>query len=728
MKQVIQNYRTGRLEIIDAPVPLCRRGSVLVRNHASLISVGTERSIIETAGKSLLGKARARPDLVKQVMDKAGKEGYLKTFREILNRMDDPVPLGYSSAGVVVEAGADVRLFSPGDRVACIGAGHACHAEFILVPENLCSRLPAVTSFEEASFGMLGAIALHGVRCAKLTFGESVAVIGLGLLGLLTVQILKAYGCKVIGADIDTTKIDWAKKTGIADSFTSEDDFKRYAKKSTGGSGVDAVIITASTKSPAPVHTAVEIARHGARIVVVGIADIHPERNEMWHKELEIIVSRGAGPGTLDPLYENQGVDYPPGYVRWTENRNLGKFLELVAEKRVNVQTLISHRFPVGDAEEVYKKLLTPGGEAHIGVVLEYPSAEDGAVAPGTRTLYLSEKSGVNSKFLGGQVHLGVIGAGLFGKAVFLPILKKTANAHCHTICTSSGMTAHHVARKYGFTRFTTDYSEIMNVREINAVMILTPHSMHAQMVLLAFSNGKHVFVEKPLCISEEELVSIISAHEEKRDLCLMVGYNRRFSPHTERILFHLSGRKDPLVIHYRINAGFIPSDHWVHSKEEGGGRVVGEICHFIDLMQYLTKSQVARVFAERVSGNNQSTVNNDNIVVTLKFRDGSVGDITYSAAGDKSFSREQIEIFSEGTTIISTDFKRTTLYRNGRGQSFKTLNQQIGYREELVHFIQAVLGKESLRQLPEEIFNSTEAVFCIDRSLETGLPVPVKY
>lgn len=724
MKQVIQNYQTGKLELVEAPVPFCTSNSVLVRNHASLISMGTERSIIELARKSLLGKARMRPDLVRRFVGKAKKEGLLKTFQEALNRLDTPVPLGYSSAGVVVEVGAGIHKYSPDDRVACIGAGYASHAEYVCVPENLCCRLPDGMSFEEASFGMLGIIALHGIRCAGLTFGSSVAVIGLGLLGLLTGQILKAYGCKVTGTDIDPVKIEWAKKLGIEDSFVEEEAFRDCIERKTRGEGVDAVMITAATQSDRPVHTAVDISRFRGKVVIVGVADIHPQRNEMWHKEVEIVVSRAGGPGTFDPVYEKQGLDYPIGEVRWTENRNLEEFLGLAAASRIDVRSLISHRFPIADAEAVYRDLMENRGGPHVGVVLHYPLTDETALVTAGRTIALA--SATLPSPAKGPLSLGVIGAGLFGKALLLPALQKIDDVRFHSLSTSSSASAHHTAKKYGFARCTTDYREILSDREIGAVLVLTPHSLHAPMVVDALGAGKHVFVEKPLCVSEEQLGEIAAAFAAAKDRFLMVGYNRRFSPHALRIAQHLSGRQDPLVMHYRVNAGYVPPDHWVHEEKEGGSRVIGEICHFVDFMQFLTGANPVRVYAERVSGNNRSIVNSDNVVITLKFGDGSVGDITYSATGDKAFSRERIEIFSEGSVIVSNDFKQTSRHRDGKEQSFKTASQQMGYREELQHFADVALGRAKPLAQAAEVFQSTRTVFCIDRSLETGKPVSV--
>jgi predicted dehydrogenase/threonine dehydrogenase-like Zn-dependent dehydrogenase len=720
MKQIIQNYRTGKVELAEVPVPLCPPNSILVKNQASLISIGTERSIIELGQKSLLGKARARPDLVKRFLDKAKKEGFVKTFKEALGRLDNPTPLGYSSAGKVIEVGKNIRKFSPGDRVTCIGAGFASHAEYITVPENLCQLIPDNITYDEASFGMLGIIALHGVRCVKITFGESVAVIGLGLLGLLTVQLLKAYGCKVIGMDIERKKVEMAGKLGAAHAFLSEEEFKNGVERITNGNGVDAVIITAATKSSAPVNNAVDIVRYGGRVVIVGVVDIHPHRNEMWHKEVEIMVAKGGGAGIFDPFYENKGVDYPIGYVRWTENRNLKEFLRLVSIGRIDLKPLITHKFQIEDALKVYESLIKGNLKNSIGVILNYAQEKEPNRSVSLKTPAIKIASDE-------KINLGVIGAGLFGKTLLLPTLKKMRGVRLHAISTSSGASAYHTGKRYGFERCTADYKEILENRSINGVIILTPHSLHAKMVIESLQMRKHIFVEKPLCINKEELTEIMKTYSSFNDKCLMVGYNRRFSPHSIKVEQYLKDRSSPLVINYRINAGFIPADHWVHSEEEGGGRIVGEICHFVDMMQFLTKSEPIRVYAERVTGDDKTVISSDNVGIVIKFKDGSVGNIIYSASGDKAFSREQIEIFCESTTIVLTDYRKTLFYKGGKRNVFRTANQEIGYKEELQHFIDVIKGNSTLKLLPKEIFFSTLSVFEINNSLRRGVPIEIQ-
>jgi len=723
MVQLIQNYKTGKLELVDVPIPKCGSNYLLIKNVSSLVSIGTERSIIDLGKKSLLGKAKARPDLVKRFLDKANKEGFLKTFQEALGRLDTPTPLGYSSAGIVVEVGKNVHKFAVGDRVACIGAGYASHAEYIAVPEHLCSRIPEGVGFDEASFGMLGIIALHGIRTANLTFGERVAVIGLGLLGLLTVQMLKAYGCVVVGFDIDPTKVELSKNLGIDLAVTDVEEFKNIAEKYTEGYGADAVIITAATKSEEPIHLAVELARFRGRIVVVGVADIHPNRNEMWHKEVEIIVSKAAGPGSLDPLYENKGIDYPLGYIRWTENRNLQEFLRLISERRLNLERLITHRVSIKESLTLYDNMLNNKGGPYIGVLLRYDSPEKNLDSEKVEESILS--TNIQSIIPDSNVKdlvIGVIGAGLFGKALLIPALSKIPNIKLDTISTSHGINADHVARKYNFEKVTTNYKEILESQSINSVVILTPHSAHARMVVESLKAGKHVFVEKPLCINEEELKEITDTYNSiTQKPFLMVGYNRRFSPHSQKAKEVIVNRKDPVLIHYRVNAGFVPADHWVHSEEEGGSRVIGEICHFVDLLIYFTGCLPIKIFAERVSGNNKTIINDDNLSIIIKFSDGSLGNIFYSASGDKAFSRERVEIYCEGKTLVIQDFKESQFWLGGKKRKFKTLNQEMGYNEELKHFAEVVRGQKKQEINFNDIYYSTLAVFKINNSIALG-------
>ena len=705
MKQIVQSYKTGEVKLREVPVPICGDKRIIVQNSTSLVSIGTESSMIELGRKSLAGKAAARPDLVRRAWDKAKKEGLLKTYKEVLGRLDTPTPMGYSCAGVIEECGVAATEFSPGDRVACIGQGFASHSEFVSIPVNLACRIPDGVSDEEAAFGMLGVIALHGIRCACLSFGSRVVVMGLGLLGLITVQILSAYGCEVIAIDPVEDKAELAKKLGVKVTTSKTSELPRLAERNTQANGVDAVIITAATKKPDPVDLAIQLCRSKGKIVIVGVTDIHPDRNELWQKEVELVVSKAAGPGSLDPLYELEGIDLPIGEVRWTQKRNLGEFLRLLQCKKVNVLPLITHRFSIADGEKAYTQLIAGELQSSIGVLLEYAknnSIERCLILPSFSKYSVSRKRFVN---------LGVIGSGLFGKAILIPALKKLPEVCLHTLATSTGANVQ-----------ATDAEQIWSSPEIQGVIGITPHSHHATLIKSSLKNKKPLFLEKPLCSSKEELMELLKIAESMDSLpLLMIGHNRRFSQHTKKIRTWLQSRATPLVIQMRVNCGFVSASHWVHSEDEGRSRIVGEMSHFIDLLQCLTDSLVTRVYAERISGDNKSSVNNDNVVIVMKFSDGSVGNLTYSASGDKAYSREALEIFFDGKTIFSKDFRISELHGNGKKIVFKTRAQEMGYLEELNHFLSGVAGKETLIVSPEEMFATMETVFAIERSLSSG-------
>jgi len=716
LKQVVQNNKTGGVKLREVPVPECGAKRVLVKNRFSLISTGTERATIELGKKSLAGKAAARPDLVRRVWDKAKKEGLVKTWQEAMGRLDTPTPLGYSSAGEIMECGNAVTEVSPGDCVACIGQSFASHAEFVSIPANLMTKIPQGVSEEQAAFGMLGVIALHGIRCGDLTFGGRVAIMGLGLLGLLTIQMLRAYGCDVIGFEPDPEKVKLAKQLGFEKVVNHAEDLSLLVETQTNSSGVDAVLITAATKKRDPVDQAIQLCRPRGKIVVVGVADIHPDRNELWQKEVELVVSRAAGPGSLDPLYEIEGVDLPIGDVRWTQKRNLEEFLRLLQKEKINVNPLISHRFSIESAESVYTQLLSGKLSNPVGVLLEYPES-----SPLHRQIKIPNAS-TKPRSRTDSIRTGVIGAGLFGKALLLPALKKEKELYLHTLATRSGANSEHNARKFGFEIQATEESAVWDSEEIEAVVGLTPHHHHASLVESAIRTRKALFLEKPLCISEEELQILESMAESTSQLPLiMVGHNRRFSPHAEQIQKWLLLRKNPMVLQLRVNSGFVPSDHWVHSEEEGRSRIVGEMTHFIDLLRALTGASVMRVHAERIGGDNRSAVNNDNIAVTMKFNDGSVANLTYAASGDKSYPREELEVFFEGTTLVSEDFRISKKYFGGKTETFKTQGQQMGYSEELNRFALCVKGQESIPVKLNEAFETMRAVFAIENSLALG-------
>lgn len=716
MHQIIQNYKTGKVTLENVPVPKCGRKSILVRNCHSLISIGTEKSTIELGKKSLLGKARARPDLVKRAIEKAKNEGLRKTITEAMGRLDTPTPLGYSAAGIVVEVGIEAHGFAPGDRVACIGQGFASHADYISVPVNLTVKIPDEVSTESAAFGMLGCIALHGIRSADLTFGSNVAVIGLGLLGQLSVQLLKAYGSRVFAYDLNAEKARQALVHGAEFSHHDANLFEEMIFSATQNQGVDAVIITAATQSNEPVDFAIKLSRQKGKIVVVGVADIHPNRNELWLKELELIVSKAAGPGSLDDDYEKDGIDYPIELARWTQNRNLQEFIRLLSKNLIDVSGLITQKFPIDVAEKVYDDFLNNKLVNPIGLLFEYSNTNPIERKIMLNTTQLNEKNG-REVGAPATTSISIIGAGLYGKAVFLPTLQKIKNVRLNTLVTSSGMSAQHNAKRFGFASCSTDLNDVFNDQSTHAIVALTPHSQHANLVLKAIELKKSLLIEKPLCVHQHELDEIIAAYQTAKEKpILMVGHNRRFSPHANKIKAWLSSRVNPAILSYRVNAGNIPAEHWVHSDREGRSRIVGEMTHFIDLMLYLLNEKPISVFAKRIAGDDQSVVNNDNVVITIQFSKGSVGALIYSASGNRAFNREYLEIFFDEKTIVSTDFRKTELIA-AKSEKYKTSKQEIGYSEEITSFVDAVARRKAA-VLFEDVVISMQTVFAIEESL----------
>lgn len=710
----------------EVPQTGAKTGGILIQTRASLISPGTEKMMIEMGQKSLLGKARARPDLVRQVWAKAQKEGFISVFKEAMNRLDEPLPLGYSAAGVVLEVGAGVQGFKPGDRVAAAGAGFASHAEMIWVPENLCVPIPEGVDFEEAAFVMLGGIALHGVREAGLTLGETAVVIGLGLLGLLSVQLLTAQGCRVIGVDLDRQKCELARELGADLALIpGQDGVEEAVANSTHGRGADAVIITAASRDPRPVRLAEAVARERARLVLVGVAELSLTRKAFWEKELRFTVSKAAGPGSLEPLYEAKGFDYPQSLVRWTERRNLAAFLDLVARGRVQLKKLITQRFPIGQALEAYD-LILKNREPYIGVVLSYPQPEkqetEEALAAAEKAALPRKvwlQPGASTSQPANPQAIGLIGGGMFTKNILLPALKKIPGLTLMGAATTTGVTAQHIAKKFGFAYATTDYQEILKDKTIGSVIITTRHNSHAALVLAALAAGKHVLVEKPLCLTSEELEEISAAYDGSR--LLMVGFNRRFAPLAQPVKAMVAGRTTPLMMTYRVNGGYIPGDHWVHDPEVGGGRLRGEVCHFIDFLHFMTDSETASVRVETISGATGKYRYDDNLIINLTFKDGSTGTILYTAKGPKAFSRERFELFCEDSAAVLEDFRRAQLIQSGRTRKIRKFSMDMGYQAELEFFIKAVGEPENFAKLFLNYAASTRATLEAAAALRTG-------
>lgn len=714
MKQVLQHVRSGELEVAEVPEPSSRSGGVTVRNVASLISAGTEKMTIDFAGKSLIGKAKERPDLVRQVLDKVKKDGLIPTVQAVLSRLDQPIPLGYSCAGVVEEVGRSAAEFQPGDRVACAGMGYASHANVVFVPKNLVVRIPDDVSFEDAAYVTLGAIALQGVRIADVRLGENVAVIGLGLLGQLTVQILKASGCRVIGIDLDPAKVSLARDLGADLAVLRSEDVAGAVAAFTEGIGVDAVVITAATESNDPIELAGEISRDRGTVSVVGAVKMDVPRRVYYEKELQLRLSRSYGPGRYDPSYEEGGHDYPIGYVRWTERRNMQEFLRLVATGQVTPSRLTTHRFPIEEAEKAYAIVTGKDPQPFLGIVLTYPEERKGSPV---RTVQLRAPAP-----RAGRVGVGFIGAGNFARAVLLPRFAKAKDAELIGVCTARGVTARSTGEKFGFRYCTTDAARLLEDESVAAVVIATRHGSHARFAADALRAGKAVFVEKPLAINEEQLAGVLEAQAETGGL-LTVGFNRRFSPLSARLKEAFSGA-GPLAIQYRVNAGPIPASIWVHDPEEGGGRIIGEVCHFVDLIQFLTEDEPVEVFAHGLGGPTAGL--HDTVTITLRLRRGSIASINYFSTGDKSYPKERIEVFGGGRIGVLDDFRELVISQGGKREKVRRLSQDKGFDQEIAAFLAAVQeGREPPIPL-RSIIATTRATFAIEESLRTGRPVPV--
>ena len=715
MKQVLQNRKTGRPFVGEVPVPALLRGRVLVRTVASLISAGTERAAVELVSKGLVHEARQRPDLVKAVVAKVKNEGLLNTFASVRDKMAASQALGYSAAGVVAALAEDVTEFQVGDRVACAGVGFASHAEVLSVPKNLCANLPENVSFESGAYGTLGAIALQGVRLAEPTLGESVVVIGLGLVGQLTVQLLKANGCRVFGLDLDPSRVSLALELGADKAIVSNDDATKEIEAWTRGYGVDAVLITAATDSNQPIELAARVSRLKGRVIVVGMTGMDIPRAPFFSRELKLVISMSYGPGRYDPEYEERGQDYPLPYVRWTEKRNIESFLELIAGKRVNVERLTTHRFPITEADRAYQLISGEQQEPNLGVVLNYdPEATVLRKISLGAPVRKSEKS----------IVVGVIGAGGYVPAMLLPHFK-SEGVEFRSIATATGISAHDVGKRFGFAYAVSSADELLDEPGINLVVIGTKNDTHAELARGALERNKNVFVEKPLALNDQQLESVLEAVSGS-SAKLMVGYNRRFSPLAQRAKEFFSNREAPLSLLYRLNAGRIPNEHWTQNAQEGGGRIVGEVCHFIDLMQYLTGALPVSVFAESISANSSKIVDADSVFITLRFADGSNGTIAYLAEGDKGLAKERVEIFGAGRVFVLDDFRRATLYKDGREEQIALKAQDKGQQAQVRQICANVLeGGPPLISL-DDLAATSRATFRVLDSLRERQPFDI--
>lgn len=709
MIQVVQDIRSGETTARQLPDPVAPAGGLLVANVASLVSAGTERMVVELAKKSLIGKARERPDHVRRVLEKLRQEGLVSTATQVLAKLGEPMPLGYSSAGVVLECGRGVQDFKPGDRVAAT----APHAGIVAVGRNLVARIPDEVTFEQAAYTSVASIAMEGVRLAKATLGERVLVIGLGLIGQIAVCLLKAQGCRVFGTDLDPAKLELAKSLG-ADA-TGLGSPKEAIKAFAGAHGVDAVVITAATDSNEPIEFAADVARVKGRIVLVGVSGLNIPRPPFFQKELEFTVSGSLGPGRWDAQYEEKGVDYPFGHVRWTAQRNMEAVLDVIAQGRLPVEKLTTHRFPVERASDAYE-FITEGREPYLGVLLTYPPA-------GTlrhRRLELRAP-----KVDTGDLGLSVVGAGNFARLVLLPALLRIGakDVKLRGLCSARGLNAEQSGRKLGFEYATTELDEVLADASTQAVFLVTRHDLHAEQIVRCLRAGKHVFVEKPLCITEEELATIRATVEELGERCpmLMVGFNRRFAKGTTLLRSHFAGVA-PLTTSFRFTAGELPAGTWPHDEEVGGGRIIGEACHAIDTVTALVGSPPVRVYAESTGAVGGVETTDDRIFITLRHANGAVSNVSYQAGGDKGGPRERIELFGGGRTATMDDWGDAELWRSGRREKASGGHDK-GHAAELRAFLDAMRAGGAWPISWEELDAVAWASMAAVRSLREGAP-----
>lgn len=712
MKQILQNLKNGNIELTEIPYPLVRDNQVLIGSTCTLISTGTERMMVDFGKSGWLDKARQQPEKFKQVLDKIRTDGLLPTMESVFNKLDEPMPMGYCNAGVVLEVGRGINDLQQGDRVASNGP----HAEIVSIPRNLCTKIPDGVTNEEAAFTVLGSIALQGLRLAAPTFGEKFMVFGLGLIGLLTVQLLRANGCLVLAVDVNEKRLKLAETFGAKTvNLDKENDPVTVALSWTGGKGVDGAIIAASAKEDDIIHQTAQACRKMGRIILVGVVDLKMRRSDFYEKQLTFQVSCSYGPGRYDEKYEQFGQDYPLGFVRWTERRNFDAVLEAMRSGQLQVKDLITHRFKLEHAPSVYEKVLYDPDA--LGVVIQYPNLRESKEQHIHFSSYLRQS--LSEKGDGkNRVVVGIIGAGNYARSILLPALART-DAKLMTIADINGVFAANAAQKFKAVRAVSDYRLLLEDQEINTVFILVGHHLHARMVCEALKAGKNVFVEKPLAINEKELACIEDAVANAPNQILMVGFNRRFSLHVTKIKELLEGRTQPICMAMTINAGYIPPEHWIQDVQRGGGRIIGEGCHFIDLLSYLAGSTVKTVSSLMVAGD--ETIREDKMSVNMGFSDGSIGTVHYFANGSKSYPKEILEIFSNSRIIRLENFRITKGYGFKHFRTFRTWQQDKGHRSEIAAFIEHVTNGGGPLISIEQLVNVTKTSFAAVESAKSN-------
>lgn len=710
MNQVFNH--AGNIIVEDIPAPLCGDNEVLVGNCYSLISAGTEKSSLSGGSSNLISKILKNPELINKGIDFVKKEGIKSTFEVVRGQTESfLISLGYSSSGIVLQVGKNVNDIAVGDRVACAGAGYANHAEIISVPRNLITKIPVNVDFDEAAFTTVGAIAMQGIRRAKVQLGDNVVVLGLGLLGQIACQILKAAGAHVIGIDTLEDRMKLALELGADKCFMAEAHVVKKVIENTDGIGADSVIIYAATESDMPVKQAMEMARKKGKVIVVGDVGMKIDRSPFYEKELDFLISCSYGPGRYDQLYEEKGIDYPIGYVRWTENRNMQEFLKMLSEKKINVKKLIDHVFSLEDASQAYAAFETENRP--IGVLFKYKCENK---------VHLERKVKLQSrKNLENRINVAIIGAGNFAQAIHLPNINKIDDYNLKAVVARTGSKAKKIAEQYGAEYFTTDYKEVIQDKSVDLVIIATRHNLHAPLIIEAANYKKDIFVEKPIAMNYDDCREVYDSII-KNDVNLTVGFNRRLSKFAQKAKKIVENRTNPLMITYRINSAGMSSDHWINDPVEGGGAIIGECCHFFDFCSWIINEDHHRIHAEMISTNNPKIIDNNNVVSTIKYVDGSTASIVYSTIGNELFSKERIEIFCDGMVISIDDFKEISVSGSKKeNEKLKTVDK--GHYELLESYGQFLLGKRGNNDIPsvEDGINATICSFKVLESLKTG-------
>jgi predicted dehydrogenase/threonine dehydrogenase-like Zn-dependent dehydrogenase len=708
MKQIIQNLKTGETILEEVPAPVVKSGQVLIQTTKSLVSLGTERMLVEFGKASLIQKARQQPDQVKMVLDKIKTEGLLPTLEAVFNKLNQPLPLGYCNVGKVIEVGKGVIEFAVGDRVASNGS----HAEYVCVPKNLVAKIPDTVSDEEAAFTVIGSIGLQGIRLLNPTLGETIVVFGLGLIGLITAELLKANGCRVIGIDLDSEKLEIAASKGILTINPTSDDAVKKVLELTDGIGCDGVIITASASTNAIISQSAQMSRKRGRIILVGVIGLNISRADFYNKELSFQVSCSYGPGRYDEQYEQNGIDYPLPFVRWTEKRNFETILQSIATGALNVKPLVSEVVPIDEYNKIYGSI---GSKKSIASIIHYAEKSTANIQRVIPVL------GFDTSVQKGSI--GIIGAGNFTKMTMMPALKK-AKANIRYISSSGGVSGTDVANKYKIQFSTTDNKVLFEDRELDLVMITTRHNSHAHFVCEAIKANKHVFVEKPLAITREQLALITDTIKE-RDFTktINVGFNRRFSPHVQKMK-QLLGKESQLNIVATMNAGFIPANVWIHDMEVGGGRIIGEACHYLDLMIFLTGSKITSVCSNALGQQPQDST--DNMSILVKFENGSNGVLNYFANGNKSYPKERLEVHSQGRSLVMDNFRVTEGFGFKGFSKLKTTIDK-GHQKQFADMVTS-LNNGNIQTIPfDEIYNVSEAAFAAIESMKNNTWISIK-